>query len=348
MYRGDHRVDTRPPMKAPATPRLASIQVQRWGGPCASMTLSLQAILEAYGRRVPLHEAATVTANAFMVTYAAGARPEDRWNMYARHAFVVEAARSYGLQLRALHPPFAAPLPLPPPEYALHFRDSYVPLIEAALARDEPVLAWMGWPAPQTAIWGIVTGVDLSSRRCFGRTMFSRGRDVEMPGPAVHAYLVQECGPPDSATPDAIGCVLRRASAVLNDELGATFGVTSGPAALARWREALLNDEAVLDAASLACDVHSGIARTLVAGRRAAMKYFASHDPTASNSQRQAIEACVTFFGEMIARLETFVDEEDLRLDIESEQHRRELADAVASIIPFEEQAAEALRTATA
>ncbi len=56
----------------------------------------------------------------------------------------------------------------------------------------------------------------------------------------------------------------------------------------------------------------------------------------------------MTFFGEMIARLETFVDEEDLRLDIESEQHRRELADAVASIIPFEEQAAEALRTATA
>jgi hypothetical protein len=329
-------------MDASPTRRLQRIRIEQVGGPCASLVLALESLLETYGRQIELCELGVVSGNAFMTTYAAAAPPRERWNMYGRHAFLVPTARQYGLILRDLHPPEAAPVPNTPPEFDAHFRDSYLPFVEAALARDEPVLAWKGWPPPQEAIWGLITGLDAGTGRCVGQTMFSRGRPVEMPGPPAQVYVVQDH---DETRPDPavlMGTVLRQAGQIMNNRLDPCFGVVTGVAALRRWHDTLIGDQNLEDDASLPCDVHLQTVQAIIRGRQAAIEFFEVHCAFVSPSQTEALEACTSAFRDLIACLKPFADEENLGLESEAETRRRELAQAVAQSVAFEERAAQA------
>jgi hypothetical protein len=327
-------------MNTPSKRRLNLIHVNEVGGPCASLVLSLQGLLEAYGRRTELWELAAVTGNAFMVTYAAAAPVKQRWNMYGRHAFLEPAARAFGLTLRDLHPASAAPVPNTPPEFFGHFRDSYMPFVEIAISRDEPLLAWMGWPPPHEAIWGIVTGIESASRSCFGQTMYSRGKPVTMTGPAVQVYTVQEYAPAKSAAPVLIDAVLERAAVVLNNRLDPSFGVLSGVAAFRRWREVLASGEEATDDAALPCSMHPLMIQAVIGGRQAAIKFFHSRRALASPSHLRIMDAYTSLFHEMIELLKPFAEEESLAMNGESTQRRRELADALGLVAAIEERAA--------
>jgi hypothetical protein len=327
-------------MNAPSKRRLNLIHINEVGGPCASMVLSLQGMLEAYGRRTELWELAAVTGNAFMVTYAAAAPAKQRWNMYGRNAFLEPAARAFGLTLRDLHPPSAAPVPNTPPEFFAHFRDSYMPFVEIALSRDEPLLAWMGWPPPQEAVWGIITGIEPASKCCFGQTMYSRGKPVTMTGPAVQVYQVQEFAPAEAAAPVLIDAVLERAAIVLNNRLDPSFGVLSGAAAFRRWREVLASGKEATDDAALPCSMHPMMIQAVIGGRQAAIRFFHSRRALASPSQHRIMDAYTSLFHEMIALLKPFAEEEAMPLDGESEQRRSELADTLGLVAGIEESAA--------
>ena len=326
-------------MSTSGTHRLSRIRVREAGGPCASMVLSLQAMLEAYGRQVELWELGAVTGNAVMVTYAPAAPAKERWNVYGRHAFLEQAARAYGLLLRELHPPSAAPVPNTPPEFAGHFRDSYQPFIEVAVSRDEPVLAWMGWPPPQAAIWGVITGIDPASKACYGQTMYSRGKPVPLAGPPVQVYVVQEYVP-QSGAPLLIDAVLERAAIVLNNKLDASFGVVTGPAAIRKWREVLVSREASADDAALPCSLHVQMAQAVVDARQAAIMFFHSRRATASPAQQRVMDAYTSLFHEMVSLLKPFTSEEVLQAESESEQRRGELADTLGLVAAIEERAA--------
>lgn len=151
--------------------RTGSVAFRSAGASQDSLTLALDALLRAFGTEVDLKTLAGLLSTG--------------------HANVVEAARRFGVELRDLHPPEAAPLPTPP-EFEQHFQDSYLPFIRAALTRDEPVLAWMGWPPPDECEWGVITGIDPATNRCIGRTRSSPKADVAMIGPAVQVYTVVE------------------------------------------------------------------------------------------------------------------------------------------------------------
>ncbi|HVP11092.1 MAG TPA: hypothetical protein VMV94_07900 [Phycisphaerae bacterium] len=330
-------------MSTPSGRRLSQIRVNEVNGPCASLVLSLQAMLEAYGRRVELWELAAVTGNAFMVTYAPGASPRERWNMYGRHAFLEGAAHTYGLTLRELHPPSAAPVPNTPPEFAGHFRDSYLPFVELAISRDEPVLAWMGWPPPQESIWGVITGIDAATRHCHGQTMYSRGKSVPLQGPAVQVYIVQEYSPAP-AVPLSIDAVLERGAIVLNNRLDASFGVVTGPAAIRKWREALTSRGDLRDDAALPCSLHLQMTQAVVGARQAAIRFFHSRRSVASPAQHRVMDAYISLFHEMIELLKPFTDEEAVLLESESEQRRAELAEALGLVAAIEERAAAVAR----
>ena len=170
-------------MNPPEKSRLAGLRVEAAEGQAESLVLSLQAVFRAYDREMDYDELAAVTGNAFMATCAPHAPNPSWWPAYGRDAFLERAARAYGLTLRELHPPGAAPVPPTPPEYTGHFRDSYLPFIEAAIDRDEPVLAWMGWPAPHEMLWGVITGVDAASRQCVGCSCGAPGKRVPLTGP---------------------------------------------------------------------------------------------------------------------------------------------------------------------
>lgn len=170
------------------TSRLQSVSFRDTARQKDSLVLSLDAILRAYGADVDIAALAAALDTPETSDAAAGDRA-FRTPGIGRHARnIVEAARRWGLELRDLHPPDAAPLPVTPPEFEQHFHDSYLPFIRASLDRDEPVLAWMGWPAPDEQAWGIITGIDDQLGRCRGRTVSSPDLDRVMMHSPVQVY----------------------------------------------------------------------------------------------------------------------------------------------------------------
>jgi hypothetical protein len=204
-----------------------------------SLLLALRALLASHGRDVPYHELAGVTGVATMVTCVEHEACPAAWTAHGRHAFLVEAALQYGLRLRDLHPPEAAPLPRTPPEFEGHFRDSYLPLIRTALEHGQPVLAWMGWPAPHEREWGVITAMD--GDVCVGHV--PGGAQMQrLEHAAVQAYVVQDCAAPPVPASELLKSAVARMRRALLNELPQRYGVVSGVEAVRYWR-ARLDDE---------------------------------------------------------------------------------------------------------
>lgn len=166
-----------------------------------------------------------------MVSLRAGAPAALRWNVFGRHAFVEEAAREFGVELRPLHPPQAAPAPPAPSEFELHWRDSYVPLVRSSIDRGESVLAWMGWPEPHGLDWGLITAVD-GNGAARGVTPGCGDEPVCLAGPPVQVYCATAFDSQETRRHDHMESILRRFGRVLRNELPEAFGVVTGVAAL--------------------------------------------------------------------------------------------------------------------
>ena len=156
---------------------LASIRIEP-GATGDSLIASLRALLRYHGADADESDLAALTRLN---------RTEDA--SQHRHELVESAARLYGLELRDLHPPDAAPLPITPPEFAAHFRDSYLPFITQSLDRGKPAMAWMGWPKPDERKWGLIVGFDATSGQCMGITMYSSA-PVAMSAAPVQVFVV--------------------------------------------------------------------------------------------------------------------------------------------------------------
>ncbi|MFO0974625.1 MAG: hypothetical protein U1A27_14465 [Phycisphaerae bacterium] len=206
--------------------------------PGGSLVASLRGLLGWCQRPVAADELIAVSGVAALLPAAVHEPDPAAWPAYARDAFLVDAALHYGLVLRDLHPPDAAPLPAPPREFEWHFRDSYLPLIRAALAHQQPTLAWMGWPAPHARDWGVIIACD-SSGTCLGRLPGRGGDAVPLERAAVQCYVLTDAAGPLAPPGDRLHAALRRAADVLNNRLPARCGALTGPAAIERWRERL-------------------------------------------------------------------------------------------------------------
>lgn len=239
-----------------------------------TLVLALRAVLVWHGADIAYDDLAGRTGCAAMFTFNAGELCPNCWDAYARDAFVVAAAGELGLSLRDLHPPDAVPLPAAPPEFELHFRDSYVPLIEASLANGQPVLAWAGWPPPDELSWGVVTALD-DRRRCRGRVP-GRADAVALERAAWQCYVVQSFRLDDSSPSVSLQAAIRaRFVAAWQDRLPGESGVSSGPAALRQWRERLATEPR--------CPLHGGTACLDSLSRR-----FVARCPSAAEALRDA------------------------------------------------------------
>lgn len=163
--------------------RLERIRITGGNGPRDSLLACLQAVLRALDRGG--EPGPRVAGGGGDITQPAAMGASSA--LSNGHAFLGEIARRFGLEIRELHPPSAAPASPTPREFDWHFRDSYLPFIRAALARDEPVLAWRGWPAPHEAEWGIITEVDEATGQCSGWTLGGRKQLESTP---VQVYLI--------------------------------------------------------------------------------------------------------------------------------------------------------------
>lgn len=271
--------------------RLSAVQVADCDDPTQSLLLSLEAALSVYGRCVPRDELAAVVGDALMLTYAAEARPGEHWNIYGRHAFLESAARLYGLELRDLHPPDAAPLPMTPPEFEAHFTDSYLPLVRSALEHDHPALAWMGWPPPQRTIWGVITAYDPSHGVCVGHSIYSGGQAVALAASPVQVYTVQEYHETDSPQSAIIEAALNHAAIVLANRLPAKYRAVTGVAALEKWRAAV---------EECGVELNRQLVRSFVTGRRRAVEFFRLHCGAAAADDATAVEQYAAIFEEQV------------------------------------------------
>lgn len=209
-----------------------------------SLVLALRAVLSWHGADVAYETLAALSGIAAMFAATDREPCPLRWQDDGRDAFLVESAEQVGLSIRDLHPPEAAPLPTTPPEYELHWRDSYVPLVEASLAHNQPVLAWMGWPAPNESQWGIIATLDARTRRC-GGLVGGADRPVTLERAAVQAYVVQEYSRSIASDGAILAATIAHTRAALGNQLPAKFGVMTGPQALRR-----------VSAMRGSCDVH--------------------------------------------------------------------------------------------
>jgi hypothetical protein len=326
--------------------RLTGLRVAGAQGQCEALVLSLQAVLRAYGRDVEYDELAAVTGAAFMSTWAPDVPDPSWWPVFGRDAFLKVSAQAYGLSLRELHPPEAVPRPVAPREFDQHFHDSYLPFIKAALDRDEPALAWMGWPAPHEMLWGVITDIDPTSGRCIGRSCAQPDDRVTLSGTPVHVYIVQEYAETEPRPVDLLDAAMDRAALVLNNRLDPGYGVTSGPAALEQWRDTFDADTGPgAPAARPGWDgaphvYHARLARYTVCNRRTALRFFARFRNHADTAQAERIDECAAAFREIIACMEPACDPDQVRTLLESDKGRRDLIDALTRAIGFERRAA--------
>lgn len=163
-----------------------------------SLAVALGALLRAAGRPRPIVEIASVLG---LVNAPVAVRNEcpRNWHKYGRDLCLGPACGLYGIRLRDLHPPDAAAGLADSAEFPAHFRESYVPLMERALAVNQPLFVWRGWPAPAELDWGVV--IANRAGHLFGHCPGTGGSQVELSGTSHQVYVVEELPGPERPEP---------------------------------------------------------------------------------------------------------------------------------------------------
>ena len=169
---------------------LSKIHLKSSASQPESIVLALQGIIGVAGGRADDDDLMAALGVSFMLTVVPEL-PCARWPAHGRDAFLEEAGGLFGLRFRNLHPPGAAVGLQQSVEFAQHFEASYKPLIAAAIANGEPVLAWMGWDSPCADQWGVITRYDEATGELFGVTPFGTADEVKLTGPAYQVYVLE-------------------------------------------------------------------------------------------------------------------------------------------------------------
>lgn len=169
---------------------------------------------------------------------ASTVEPPAAWPYVARDAALMESSRLLGMRVRELHPPAAAAGLRDSAEFGLHFLDSYVPLIEKALAVGQSVLAWRGWPPPYENSWGVIESC--AAAGVAGRCANAQAGAVAMVGPAHQVYVVEARDAPQPLASDELLAHVASLAIRQFDGAWTTDGVTlTSVAALNAWSAAI-------------------------------------------------------------------------------------------------------------
>ncbi len=251
-------------------------------------------MFEAFGKDVPYETLAAATGCGFMTSFAERAPARHQWNVYGRHVFVEPAARLFGMTLRPLHPLGAAPIPEQPVEYDKHFHDSYLPFVAAALERDEPILAWMGWPSPLAHLWGVVTQIDPHTGQCVGATAYDTAQAEVMARAPVQVYAVQDYTETEPAPDALLDMAFAHAASILANRLDSRLGVVTGVAAMQRWRERLADHEPA---------VNRRILDQRLCDRIFMLRFFDDITPRVEVDAAQRVRSCVAVTERLVESL---------------------------------------------
>ncbi len=165
-------------------------------GQLESLPVCLRAILTHFGCRHSYEELVARLGLGGLIVAARG-EPLGYWPTFGRDIALRHVGEQLGLRIRDLHPPEASSGLSHSTEYHQHFQDSYLPLIDKALAHEQPVLVWRGWPAPRDHLWGVV--VERQNEMLLGQTLMHDGRTMPLTGPGHQVYIVEGWEAPRTA-----------------------------------------------------------------------------------------------------------------------------------------------------
>lgn len=242
--------------------------------PCLSLPHALCAVAHARGYEIDLDDLCAAMGLSFTVTAIPEEPDSSKWTLYARDAFLVPAARLFGMTIRDIHPPEAAIGVAKSVEFSQHFDASYRPIILRALEHNQPVLAWQGWPASPIAHVRDPEGADFDSRTpsssagkrpeaiCCGHTDMLWGvitnpcedgvgfrgtihaspddaAELTLHRPPVQLYVIESIVQTKPDAEEVLAMARDHAKQVLDNALSDRFGVTTGPRAYDDWIERL-------------------------------------------------------------------------------------------------------------
>jgi len=269
-----------------------------------SLAAALRSVLASRGREVSYDQLIALLGLGTLLT-ASNDEPVEAWPHLARDGALVAACRLLGVQVRELHPPAAADGLRDSSEFSLHFTDSYLPLIEKALAVGQAVLAWRGWPPPRDQYWGVITQANTSL--ISGYTLGHGGEPVPLIGPAHQVYVVEAVAARADASPE--GMLEHVAATLINQQEGRwprALAVRTGGAAMRGWltacfRAANIGDELAAAQAAMLRSLSKSVSQAL-SNRRALRAWLCS---PAAGAGRGVVAAWVDALDASIESLRT-------------------------------------------
>ena len=270
------------------------------------------------------------------------------WSAHGRDAFLIEAARLFGMNIREIHPPEAAVGLRRSPEFRQHFDASYKPLIEHALAHEQPVLAWRGWVGPRDLTWSVIRRRDDSeigfSAAAATPDAHAEGEECSFDYPPVQVYVVETVAPTSLGPLDLTPCALEHAYQSLSNEIGAGVGLVTGPAAYDAWAQHLTQEAGPSDgpqgrgdASDIAiasvgrrAEDHAAHAASIVRSHESGVRFFQRAHDASSGDERMLPATLVETCGHIVEAAAPLTDVGAMRKRLADAPGREEISRHIA------------------
>ena len=299
-----------------------------------SLALALQAIAAADDVELDYDDLCAALGVSFSAVSTTAEPSPGWWLTYGRDAFVKPAARLFGLELRALHPPNVSVDMLAADEFPQHYEASYKPLIRAALENGQPVLAWQGWPDYRWPFWGVITaqaGSDFD-----GTTLWTEGRRQRLTGPAKQCYMVEACDPAVPRPAHLLAMAMQHADAYMNRGPFACVApgaeapaIVTGPAGFDAWEQWLQSDDFGDPSEDPSWNEHRQHAEFIAAARQSAARFLRRFQLVVDEDRARILGEAAACCDSLVSRLADSRDQEKARILFASRPGRRTLLQAV-------------------
>ncbi len=308
-----------------------------------SLVVCLRSLLAGVGRDCAYRDLLTALGLGPLLC-AHEREPLGWWWTVARDARLGPVAEALGLRLRELHPPEAAIEYEPTPEYTQHFRDSYMPLIEQALAHGQVVLLWGGWPAPRERLWGLVT--TRRSGMLVGLTLWHNGQPMPLISAARQVYIVEGVEPEGGAWslgPEAFGRVAAWCLGQWDNHWLDGARVQTGQVAWRRWAQRVggmgHGDEVPL------YRQHAQLARVTASARRQLAEWLRAIGPRLADGQVELAAHWAAQCDRVAGLLGAWAADEAARQQFERPDGPQAVAASLEAACQIEAEVIQALRS---
>jgi len=320
---------------------LATLRIRESRDHQESLACCLEAILRWSGLEVPGDDL-TAALGVSLVTASSGRDDDDLgcWPAYGRDLSLVEAAALFGMRLRDAHPPEAARGLANLPEFAQHFEASYKPLVLGALANNEPVIAWQGWPDDRRLAWGVITGTCEQGIGLAGTTIGAGGEAVPLDAPPVQLYVVESVAPRQPQAAALVRAAMSAACHLADESHGRRWGIRAGPAALELWAQRLASDQGI-SRGGVTPSGHLRLANHLIRARESATRFLDRHAGAAPAGAGPMLADLHSAVRRMIAALLPAADTTAVEQACATLDGRRTLAGQVRAAAAIERQTVE-------